>query len=87
MNDDEPEVATQPPSDEPQPSTTRRIRPPNQTEEEKKAWDEEGRFIRNAKAREARARKKVEKEAQNLSTLFNNLTIASPSSSPSNFLF
>ncbi len=42
---------------------TRRIRSPNQIEEEKKVWDKEGRFIRNAKAREARVRKKIEKEA------------------------
>ncbi len=86
MNDDESEVATQPPSDEPQPSTTRRIRPPNQTEEEKKAWDEEEKLIKNTKAREIRARKKAEKETQNLSTSFNNLTIAPSPSPPSNSL-
>ncbi len=41
----------------------RRIRRQNQTEEEKIAWDEETRQIRNAKARETRVRKKVEKKA------------------------
>ena len=66
---------------------TRRIRSPNQIEEEKKVWDEEGRLIRNAKAREARARKKVKKEAQNLLILFNNLIIAFFPLSLSNFLF
>jgi hypothetical protein len=43
---------------------TRRRRPPNQTEEAKKAWDEESKLIKNAKARQTRVRKKAEKEAQ-----------------------
>jgi hypothetical protein len=42
--------------------TTRRRRPPNQTEETKEAWDEESKFLKNAKARETRARKKKMKK-------------------------
>ena len=66
MSDNEVEAEIQPSSaafiqlsDKP----ARRIRPQNQTEEEKIAWDEETRQIRNAKARETRVRKKVEKKA------------------------
>src|SRR6266511_2299586 len=53
----------------------RRMRPPNQTAEEKKAWNEEIRLIKNAKAREAQARKKAEKEN-------NAIRISSSGSSP-----
>ena len=40
----------------------KRVRPKNQTSEEKVLWEEESRFLRNQKARKTRARKKAEKE-------------------------
>jgi hypothetical protein len=46
------------------PTGTRRMRPQGQIEEERKAWDQETKDIRNAKARERRAVKKVEAQRQ-----------------------
>jgi hypothetical protein len=46
------------------PTGTRRMRPQGQTEGKKMAWDQETKDIRNAKARERRAVKKVEAQRQ-----------------------
>jgi hypothetical protein len=48
------------------PQLTRRRRPSNQTPEERAAWDRETKDIRNAKARERRAQKKLEAQSQAL---------------------
>jgi hypothetical protein len=41
------------------PITTRRMRPANQTEAQKAAWNEKTQLLRNARAREVRLRKKL----------------------------
>ena len=41
------------------PIITRRMRPANQTETQKAAWDEKTQLLRNTRAREARLRKKL----------------------------
>ncbi len=60
------------------PTTTRRIRPTNQTEAQKAAWDEKTRLLRNTRVREARLRKKLTASAVPAisSTISTSLTLS-----------